>query len=259
MEYGHAVRAIAEHNSRKHTVNFKESPLGFLLVLCDTLQEWNRVRFGPAVGPTELLARLVASAGGEASRDVVRSVNLHNVERSRTDGTLWSLQDGKPLVLRLEYMESIEQNFGTFNVWLDSTANLQRLRFEGLDDLDIAVEYVTPGYRGDQARERPYSQLYRLRDAARETHMAFLEHWFPPFNSLLEAPHRTRRLPIEHHFDPDADRETLRLNIRELTEQNPRCMTGTMKQFRTSLRRWKEYSGAQDYQGDYGSPDTPAE
>lgn len=40
--YQPAIRAIATHNSRKHTVSFRKEPLGFLLILCDTIQEWVR-------------------------------------------------------------------------------------------------------------------------------------------------------------------------------------------------------------------------
>lgn len=38
-----AARGIAMHNAKGSTVTFEESPLSFLLILCDEIQEWGRI------------------------------------------------------------------------------------------------------------------------------------------------------------------------------------------------------------------------
>jgi hypothetical protein len=257
IEYRDAVRAIAVHNSRKHHVSFKRSPLGFLLILCDTIQEWNRTRFGAAVAPTEILARMTSGApGAHAEDDLVSAFGLGNVHVSPKG--VWQLDAGKPLVLRLDYAPIIQQGSGVFNLWVDSTCNLQRLSFDGLKKLKIAIEYVTPGYRFSMPPDEPYPQLYRLRDAAAETHMSCLEHWFPPFDSIdPDKPELGWKLPIAHRFDRERNQEMLRLNLRALTSQNPRSITADVAAFRSSLARWKEISNDQDHRGDYGGPESP--
>ncbi|MHC4497732.1 MAG: hypothetical protein ACYS21_01310 [Planctomycetota bacterium] len=57
-EFRPAVGAIAMHNSRKHEVSFNKDPLAFLLILCDTVQEWNRVQMNFATAPAEIVSRL---------------------------------------------------------------------------------------------------------------------------------------------------------------------------------------------------------
>jgi hypothetical protein len=87
-------------------------------------------------------------------------------------------KDGNPhLDFTIEYGEQVNRNSYLFHIWLDATLNFQRLDFTGLP-LNITVNYVTPLYRKSKEHEGQ-SQLFRLRNAAHETHMSFLEEWFP--------------------------------------------------------------------------------
>lgn len=80
--------------------------------------------------------------------------------------------DQKELLrFQLHYTEEINTNSNVFNLWLDSTANLQRLKLDGLP-LNIEIQFITPRYKGE-------FQLHRLWEAALDTHMNFLYHWFP--------------------------------------------------------------------------------
>lgn len=55
------------HNSRKHTVSFASNPLAFLLILCDSLQEWHRPQLGFATSPGLLLSWMKDSVAHETN------------------------------------------------------------------------------------------------------------------------------------------------------------------------------------------------
>jgi hypothetical protein len=258
-EFDQAVRAIATHNSRAHTVSFADNPLGFLLILCDTVQEWNRMRFGSSTAPIEILDRLSGT-----HETFVRTVNLVRnvaVENLRAEGEDWVLPANEQLRIRIDYGPDVQMNWGVFNVWLDGTCNLQRLAFDGLDGVDVGVEYSTP-----LSPAKEYPHLYLLRDAARETHMSFLERWFPTETRDSGIGGGLTNGAIEHWLEnPKIGRsdgrpfklEHLRLNIRTLCSSIPKRIAADVGDFRKALVRWREYRNNIDHEGDYGAPDSP--
>ena len=85
----------------------------------------------------------------------------------------------KILRFTLTFNDLIRWNAGVFNLWLDASCNLQRLKFDGLPaEFDIEVQYETPLFQKSPGAEIE-QQFYRLRDAADETHTTFLDRWFP--------------------------------------------------------------------------------
>ncbi|MBN2444867.1 MAG: hypothetical protein JXJ04_26165 [Spirochaetales bacterium] len=262
-EYKPVVRAIALHNSRRHTVSFKNDPLAFLLILCDTIQEWNRPRLDFATAPTELLSRLMR----HGAREEDFTGPLDNVSIDAKDTILdtgikeFSLKENNALHFRLKYTSDIQFNSGVFNLWLDASCNFQRLSFDGLDkDFNIDVEYVTPVYRDEKGA--PYQQLYRLRDAARETHMGFLEHWFPDQIDLKRKGTYTNGAisysteKINDNSDEE-EYEHLTLHLRELCNPQKPRITRDIDAFREYLSRWKQYNNDRQFKGDYAVPKFP--
>jgi len=167
---------------------------------------------------------------------------------------------GNLLHLSLEYDEDIKWKAGVFNLWLDASCNFQRLDFAGLpDDFDIQVEFVTPLY-GERAEPRRTPQLYRLRDAARETHMGFLAKWFPCKSHEPGNKPRVTNDAVTYTLrgdlgDPLA-REHLSLRLRALCKE--KRITRDIEEFRRCLKRWKRYNEDREFAGDYGVPDYPS-
>ena len=170
--YTATARAMGVHNHRKPKIDFEKEPLSFLLILCDTLQEWNRPSLTYSAAPSSLLARLLPDAH---SVEPPRIVQQFRVEHRL------ALPGGEPkIIFELHYGEQINRNGGVFNLWLDSSSNLQRLRHTGLP-CDIDIRMVTPvplaPRHSDGDGTRRESQMHRLVEAANETHMNFLADW----------------------------------------------------------------------------------
>lgn len=256
-EYAPAVRAIALHNSRKHTVRFVDDPLAFLLILCDTLQEWNRPSLDFATAPSHLLSRLLEQ-GPDCDR-FSSPLDGFRVDVSRLrKGSGFRLKDySRPLRFTLVFNERILWNAGVFNLWLDASCNLQRLSFGGLPRaFDVEIEYHTPLFRA-KSGDLNEQQLHRLRDAASETHMAFLDRWFP---QQRRRPGTSREMtngavtwrPGET-TPGGLSSEVLRLRLRRLTKMQP--IAGTIGEFRLQLTRWKRHNDDREFAGDYGAPE----
>lgn len=238
-EYEPAVRAIARHNSRKHTVSFREDPLGFLLIVCDTVQEWNRARLGFAMAPAHILSWFQAGRGPNADLSgPFKKVKIADVKRL---GRTYQLDGNGKVHFVLEYDKEVNRNAGVFNLWLDAACNFQRLDFSGLE-LDIDVEYVTPIYRNPRSGG-PENQLHRLRDAARETHMGFLEKWFPTRKNGDAVTNGA----VEYRCKDG--KEHLILHLRQLSKRN--LITKDMDAFWERLKCWKRYNEDRDFSGDY--------
>jgi len=178
--YSPAIRAIGVHNDRRASVDFETDPLGVLLILCDTIQEWGRPNLRYATAPSMLLARLLAMDGDrEDITGPLRTTSL-NVTRSSEPNARPEFQldddDDDSLMVRLAYDEGIQDNAGVFNLWIDASCNLQRLIPDSFP-FNVKIELKTPCFR--VLGRDPQSQMSRLRDAAAETHMHFLHDWLP--------------------------------------------------------------------------------
>jgi len=254
-DYWPAIRAIAKHNSRKHDVAFSEDPLAFLLILCDTIQEWNRPRFSFATSPVQILSRLMDQrATGEQWANPLNAVSL-NVNRSTARGPFKVARTGL-LRFTLTFNDLIRWNAGVFTLWLDASCNLQRLKFDGLPrKFKIEIEYKTPLFQ-ESSGALPEQQFHRLRDAANETHMTFLDRWFP------QAPRPRRRgntngavTWVPGQVGGTATQmESLTLHLRKLAKMKP--ITSSIEEFRKRLAKWKRFNEDREFGGDYGAPET---
>jgi hypothetical protein len=222
--YTAAQHAIAVHNHRAKEVTFREHPLAFLLILCDTIQQWNRAHLHYATAPEIMLSKLLR---GGTVEDLTGPLKRIDVD--------W---EDDTLSLSLLYSEAINQNAGVFRLWLDSTSNLQRLRASGLD-FGIKVSFVTPFFR---KVGEPQSQMARLKDAAEETRMNFLADWFPPRSepALTYAP------------DQEHTRDVLTLDLRRV--DGKRLITEPMGVFWKRLASWSRYNEDRDFLDDVGLP-----
>jgi len=252
-EYEPSIRAIAMHNSRNHTVNFDDEPLAFLLILCDTIQEWNRMQFNFATAPVEILTKL--EGYGVREEDLMGpllQVKMNAEPLMRASGEIdyfrISGKDGKKIHFTLEYDEGIQKNAGVFNLWIDASCNLQRLDFGDLN-IEIDVEYVTPWYRGEDGTLE--QQFYRLRDAARDTHMGFLADWFPEKvnKEKTGVTNEAVEYIAEEAKNGLSKKERLILHLRELAKK--RRITKDIEVFRDRLKEWKQYNEDRDFSGDY--------
>ncbi len=250
-DYEPAVRAIALHNCHKKPVSFSRDPLAFVLILCDTIQEWNRPRLSFATAPARLLAKLTEH--GVQEEDLTGPLQSVKLDVKQEKG-VYHLPDGDNLCFTLEYNEDIRENAGVFNLWLDASCNFQRLKFDGLPpDFDVEVTYRTPFFQKSPA-DTPEPQLHRLRDAANEMHMAFLDRWFPPGPPAADGqPANAVKYAVEDHPPGRPPIECLSLHLRALSELHP--ITKTIDEFRERLVGWQRYSEDREFAGDYGAPE----
>ena len=245
--YYPAIRAIGIHNNRRETVEFQTDPLGFLLILCDTIQEWNRPHLRYTTAPSMLLARLMGKEEKiESTTGPLDRVSL-NVTRSDKPNPRpkFQIEHGDILKICLSYDEQIQKDAGVFNLWIDSTCNLQRLQLNSLP-FNIEITFRTPLFR--LLGKDTESQMARLRDAAAETHMHLLHDWLP---NTIDASHlawnKTRA--VRHSIDWVYEYEELTLDLRLLSEK--KTIAGSIKQFRERLQTWKRWSEDRDFEGDY--------
>jgi hypothetical protein len=253
-DYMPAIQAIALHNLRRHDdkISFTRQPLAFLLAICDQLQEWRRPQLSFATSPNWLLARLggasAESAGLEgAFKSMNANLNILSGNAGNINLRFRTNAAGNPtLAFTMEYDEQINRNSGVFSVWLDATLNFQRLDFEGLP-LDISVTYITPLYENHVCKV-PQPQLYRLRNAAHETHMSFLMEWFPTRQDATNKTFLTNGAVTYSHSD---NREELTLDLRPLSSKV--LVTRGMDAFWKCLQEWKNFDDDRDFPGDYVS------
>lgn len=243
-EFEPAIQAIALHNLRKkeNKINFSENPIAFLLAFCDQIQEWNRIKMPYSTSPNIILSSLVENGVKKNnSMGGICNVYVHSVVSTQKDGTIkFKLNDNR-LEFTLEYDEQINRNSNVFGLWLDSTLNFQRLEIEELP-FDVKVNFKTPYfYNKDQNVKTP--QLYRLRNAAYETHMSFLSDWFPNESNGEVLTNGA----VDYY--KDGETELLSLDLKKLSQK--RRMTKDMGAFYTQLSKWKHYNDDKEFPGDY--------
>jgi hypothetical protein len=232
--YEHSVRAIRVHNVHSEAVEFRKEPLAFLLVLCDTIQEWNRPHLRHATAPSEILTSLF----GAESHDALKTTGpLKRVSVNiKPDGEKLSIEPLGQLKFDLEFGPEIQKDAGVFNLWLSNCSDLQRLKMDGLP-FNIVLQYQTPQFR--VGLSHPQRQMDRLRQAADETHLSVLTDWFP---------NGEKNPAIQYETDDDVS-ETLTVDVRKLTEK--RRIRADMDAIRKLLSTWKHYSDDRDFAGDY--------
>ena len=253
-EYEAAVQAVAKHNHRaKEKVSFNREPISFLLIICDTVQEWDRPRLTYETAPYTMLSWL--QQGGNAWQNLwgpLKSLQL-NIEPSGP-GTPFEFKvvNNGPLTIKLDFGDEINTNDALFYTWLDATCNLQRVDLTGFGR-DIEIEYINPlaSIKGQNER-----QFYRLRDAARETHMGFIERWFPVREQAGIVTNGAVSYWLDGSIDSKNSREHVKLHLEELSKQKP--ITKNIDEFSKYLRRWRCYDDNRVFAGDYALPSKPS-
>lgn len=259
LDYEPAIDAISRHNSRVHKVRFREDPLSALLILCDTVQEWSRPRLDYNLAPLEVLSWLRNPDTSEHDRmGPLRQIELDVRYQTGRAGGYFELERSDTLNIRLCFDERIGRNHGVFQMWLDASANLQRLDLDGFG-LHVNLEFETPVMATRDPATPFESQFYRLRDAARETHMDFLEKWFPNRRtndkSGLTNGSVTYYGDAKTNGDSTGGNERLILHLNNLAKE--KLITRDISEFHQHLRKWKRYTENLDYLGEYALPDYP--
>lgn len=246
--YNASIKAIALHNLRNHRykLKFSEEPIAFILAICDQIQEWRRSQLPFSTAPNVLLTGFNKVGNDQNQNEGLKNVNV-NISTSRHENGDLDLElnsDNKKLEFVLEYGDLINKNCNVFNIWLDATLNFQRLDFDSFP-IDIFVTYKTPFYKNNQYRQ---SQLHRLRNAAHDTHMSYLQDWFPNIQSKSSNTHYSYNGAIIHTLSDDFH-DILTIDLKKLSQKA--LITKDLETFRKSLKEWKCYNEDQDFLGDY--------
>ncbi len=258
-EYDEAIRAIGLHNARNHEVCFSKNPLSFLLIICDSIQEWNRTYFDFSTAPIKILSKLKEPHNEyKGFEDILDSINIKDIslgERtSNSKEEPFFKLSKKKLHIILEYTQKINHDSGVFNLWLDASYNLQRLDFQGLP-LEIDIEYITPLYNDKEGKEQ--KQFYRLQNAVRQTHMGFIENWFP--DKPIKKDGQEKPIKVTNDcvtYEYKENKEHLTLHLQELCKQ--KLLEKDIDTFRKDLTKWKDYNEDRTFLGDYGRPEYPS-
>ena len=256
-EYDEAIRAIGLHNARNHEVCFSKNPLSFLLIICDSIQEWNRTYFDFSTAPIKILSKLKEPHNEyKGFEDILDSINIKDISlcecKSNSKEESFFKLSKKKLHIILEYTQKINNDSGVFNLWLDASYNLQRLDFQGFP-LEIDIEYITPLYNNKEGKEQ--KQFYRLQNAVRQTHMGFIENWFPdkPIKNNDQEKQVTNDCVT---YEYKENKEHLTLHLQELCKQ--KLLEKDIDTFRKDLTKWKDYNEDRTFLGDYGRPEYPS-
>lgn len=119
-----ALTAISLHNQTEIKINFKDNPIAFLLVLCDSLQEWGRTIIVENEPKTEL-------------DNIV--LNLHN--RKENDRDIYSFPETLKVGFYFHNTEVLKKTQWDYNIFINSiTQNLGRLNLDGYNPKTIKVE-----------------------------------------------------------------------------------------------------------------------
>jgi hypothetical protein len=259
-----SIKAVGKHNCQTLSIDYEKEPLSALLVLCDALQAWRRPQFPHfSVGPAWMMAALAGAEARDTRLDATCGHLVSNLAFEMRGGSLVPAFS-PPLVLRLEYDGNVSRDSFVFNLWLDMSCNLQRVDFRKLP-YDIVVQIVTPVYR--RSSECVWvKQVGRLRDAAWETHMAYLARWLeltrqeedgiPDVRDLATGGCCTKRQLCYHvQYDktgatPRPEKEMISFSLRKMSGKLD-LVTETMSRFRSDLKGWKDYQEDRMFIGDH--------
>ena len=261
-----AIEAIAKHNCQSIKVTYKKKqPLSALLILCDMLQTWRRPQFGHfSIGPAWMMS-VMMSSGNHHQPPETKSARLVSNIKFKKCGDTAKPEFKPPLVLRLEFGQEINRDSFVFNIWLDATRNLQRVDFSQLP-YNIIVQIVTPTYTPPK-KKKPVKQMDRLRDAATETHMAYLEKWFsetekeqkdiPEVDKITNSSYCAKQAVSYYvNYDKNKDkdknpvREMLSFSLKKLNGKSD-LMIESLSRFRADLKNWQHYHQDRLILGDY--------
>ena len=243
-----AIKAVGFHNSRKHRISFMEEPLAFLLVLCDTVQDWNRPHLPYSTAPIQIMAWLMDRKPDDSPNpEAIHRVTLQAAVKRNVYRTLEPYKIG----MTLSYRDDIHHDNGVFNLWMDASCNLQRLDMTNCP-FEVDLTFRTPTHPDRTEPQRRTTNMYRLRDAVREAHLTFIERWFPT-HSVSPSDTRTTNGAVEHSIIENGAQEELTLHVRRLGELRP--ILKDISDIRTALARWRHYSDDLVFEEEYGVPD----
>ena len=251
-DYSAALRAIAMHNHQKRIVDFENEPLSFLLILCDTIQEWNRPHVRYSTAPATILSRLTHEPVSGETVDLTGPLERVGMNLE-WNGEQFEMKDRSLLEFELGYSPDINRDAKVFNLWLDSSSNLQRLRMSDTLPFNIKLNYITPAYITRTGN--PELQMHRLMEAAEQTHMNFLTSWFPREPTASGAKNDAIAYEVREPAGPNGTREEiLTIDLRALGRKT--LITASIDTFRKKLSDWKRFNEDREFAGDY-APSVP--
>ena len=189
-----------------------------------------------------------------------RSLTIHNVVRESGTYKLLPISGELRLCCSLEYGDGINRNSGVFNLWLDAICNLQRLDMADLD-FKVDVEYVTPYYQLKPGAGFE-QQLHRLQHAVKETHMGFVEGFFPRWPSQFLAgsgqTHDCVTNGAVSYFGTERGHRKYEHVVLHLSQlSGKKLISKGIDDFRRNLQHWKHYNDDRIFSGDY-APAVPS-
>ncbi len=138
-----AISAITKHDMESEDISLKKEPVGFLLCICDELQDWER----PSLDILPFKEKIAAAIRFGTSFRIESSSMLDIIylklkNRIKPYSQRIELTDKNKFHFILDYSGAVnEKDFNPFYSWLLKSFKLQRLNQE--DILDIEIEFIT--------------------------------------------------------------------------------------------------------------------
>jgi len=158
-------------------------------------------------------------------------------------------------VLRLCYDSSVLRDSFVFNIWLDIASNLQRIDFTELP-IPVLIQVESPYFYNKNIEKEFERHLDRLRDAAHDTHMAYLDNFLnvKEYNNYPEIKEKydcncCLENKVCYHYEESSCKEIISFNLNKM-DSKEKLMKDTMKRFRGDLKRWHRYNEDRVIYGD---------
>jgi len=199
MYYLPALSAMVKHDQEEEEIDLREEPIGFLLSLCDEIQDWER----PSLDLLPFKERVAAAIRFGTSLGIVgnsmrNSINIDLPKKMNPFTGSGKLSGNNNINFVLDYSGAVDQkDFYSIYTWLLKCYKLQRLNQQGA--LDISFKFIT-GYK------KPLPEFHRLILRRHKIREWSFEDWL----KLVKGP-----------YVYDNGKETMTVRLKDLWDNVP--------------------------------------
>lgn len=134
-----SLYAIIKHSHEGEVVDAGTSPLSFLLLLCDHLQEWNRPRVDSGMLRQEIVTHLLRPGPRVFESNTILSYLKLN---AKFEGGHYKFE--KEIDFELVYKDAEEEMFEPALIWICVCEDLKKIKKGSMSDLKVKIKMTHP-------------------------------------------------------------------------------------------------------------------